>query len=142
VDTGGNRAVESCTLLAPAQLSRRRNLVALLLLPAVQPIHSGKPGCHDFRHLHVRPPKNLAHQDSRANVSSSTTPSHSLRRVYLLFRCDADPSALADYILALLKHNAPESELRKDLTAQLEEFLEKGASLVIPFYYFLNSLRA
>lgn len=39
--------------------------------------------------------------------------------------CDADPSALADYILALLKHNAPESELRKELAAQLEEFLEK-----------------
>ncbi|TFY79735.1 hypothetical protein EWM64_g4275, partial [Hericium alpestre] len=39
--------------------------------------------------------------------------------------CDADPEALADYILALLKHNAPESELRKELTSQLEEFLEK-----------------
>jgi RNA-binding protein 26 len=43
-------------------------------------------------------------------------------------RCDADPSALADYILALLKHNGPESELRKELAAQLDEFLEKGAS--------------
>ncbi|TBU35050.1 hypothetical protein BD311DRAFT_681408 [Dichomitus squalens] len=39
--------------------------------------------------------------------------------------CDAEPSALADYILALLKHQAPESELRKELIAQLEEFLEK-----------------
>ncbi|KAI0307595.1 hypothetical protein B0F90DRAFT_1675092 [Multifurca ochricompacta] len=39
--------------------------------------------------------------------------------------CDADPSALADYILALLKHNGPESELRKELVAQLDEFLEK-----------------
>jgi RNA-binding protein 26 len=56
-----------------------------------------------------------------------------LRRDYLLFRCDADPSALADYILALLKHNAPESELRKELAAQLDEFLEKGASPVTPF---------
>ncbi|KAI0374368.1 hypothetical protein BV20DRAFT_1041340 [Pilatotrama ljubarskyi] len=41
--------------------------------------------------------------------------------------CDAEPGALADYILALLKHNAPESELRKELVEQLEEFLEKGA---------------
>ncbi|KAI0067886.1 hypothetical protein BV25DRAFT_1911750 [Artomyces pyxidatus] len=39
--------------------------------------------------------------------------------------CDADPDALADYILALLKHNAPETELRKELASQLEEFLEK-----------------
>ncbi|KAH9950510.1 hypothetical protein B0H21DRAFT_723637 [Amylocystis lapponica] len=39
--------------------------------------------------------------------------------------CDAEPGALADYILALLKHNAPESELRKELAGQLEEFLEK-----------------
>lgn len=43
-------------------------------------------------------------------------------------RCDAEPGALADYILALLKHAAPESELRKELVVQLEEFLEKGAS--------------
>lgn len=45
-------------------------------------------------------------------------------------RCDADPAALADYILALLKHNGPEAELRKELASQLDEFLEKGASLV------------
>jgi hypothetical protein len=53
-----------------------------------------------------------------------------------LLRCDADPTALADYILALLKHNGPESDLRKELAAQLDEFLEKGASLVIliPLY--------
>lgn len=39
--------------------------------------------------------------------------------------CDAEPNALADYILALLKHNAPEAELRKELSSQLDEFLEK-----------------
>ncbi|KAJ3479184.1 hypothetical protein NLI96_g9235 [Meripilus lineatus] len=39
--------------------------------------------------------------------------------------CDAEPGALADYILALLKHNAPEADLRKELVTQLEEFLEK-----------------
>ncbi|KAH9057000.1 hypothetical protein EDB87DRAFT_1633641 [Lactarius vividus] len=39
--------------------------------------------------------------------------------------CDADPTALAEYILALLKHNGPEPELRKELASQLDEFLEK-----------------
>ncbi len=42
-------------------------------------------------------------------------------------RCDAEPGALAEYILALLRHNAPEADLRKELMKQLEEFLEKGA---------------
>jgi RNA-binding protein 26 len=42
------------------------------------------------------------------------------------FRCDAEPGALADYILALLKHNVPENEMRKELASQLEEFLENG----------------
>jgi len=43
-----------------------------------------------------------------------------------LYRCDAEPGALADYILALLKHNVPESEMRQELAVQLDEFLEKG----------------
>ncbi|KAF7310699.1 hypothetical protein HMN09_00612800 [Mycena chlorophos] len=38
--------------------------------------------------------------------------------------CDAEPGALADYILALLKHNVPESEMRNELALQLQEFLE------------------
>ncbi|KAL1691909.1 hypothetical protein GGG16DRAFT_90680 [Schizophyllum commune] len=45
--------------------------------------------------------------------------------------CDAEPGALAEYILALLKHNGPESDLRKELTVQLEEFLEKECSRFI-----------
>ncbi|KAJ7492871.1 hypothetical protein FB451DRAFT_1361303 [Mycena latifolia] len=40
--------------------------------------------------------------------------------------CDAEPGALADYILALLKHNVPEAEMRKELAVQLDEFLEKA----------------
>ncbi|KAJ3998446.1 hypothetical protein F5050DRAFT_1805896 [Lentinula boryana] len=39
--------------------------------------------------------------------------------------CDAEPGALADYILALLKHNVPESKMKNDLQSQLDEFLEK-----------------
>ncbi|KAL4243123.1 RNA-binding protein 26/27 [Abortiporus biennis] len=42
--------------------------------------------------------------------------------------CDAEPGALADYVLALLKHNAPEQELRKEMGLQLEEFLEKESA--------------
>jgi RNA-binding protein 26 len=45
----------------------------------------------------------------------------------VMYRCDAEPGALAEYILALLKHNVPENEMRKELSSQLEEFLEKGA---------------
>jgi RNA-binding protein 26 len=41
-------------------------------------------------------------------------------------RCDAEPGALAEYILALLKHNVPESDMRRELSGQLDEFLEKG----------------
>jgi hypothetical protein len=47
-------------------------------------------------------------------------------------RCDAEPGALADYILALLKHNVPESDMRKELSAQLDEFLEKGIVFFLP----------
>ncbi|KAL0575134.1 hypothetical protein V5O48_006838 [Marasmius crinis-equi] len=39
--------------------------------------------------------------------------------------CDAEPGALADYILALLQHNVAENEMRKELAGQLDEFLEK-----------------
>lgn len=33
---------------------------------------------------------------------------------------------LADYVLALLKHDAPEAELRTSFVQQLEDFLDKG----------------
>ena len=49
---------------------------------------------------------------------------------FLGHRCDAEPGALADYILALLKHNAPEHEMRQELAVQLDEFLEKGLSIL------------
>ncbi|EPQ60916.1 hypothetical protein GLOTRDRAFT_118964 [Gloeophyllum trabeum ATCC 11539] len=39
--------------------------------------------------------------------------------------CDAEPGALADYVIALLRHSGPEAEMRKELQEQLEEFLEK-----------------
>ncbi|KIY51399.1 hypothetical protein FISHEDRAFT_37255 [Fistulina hepatica ATCC 64428] len=45
--------------------------------------------------------------------------------------CDAEPGALAEYILALLKHNVPEPEMRKELAVQLDEFLEKECASFI-----------
>lgn len=51
---------------------------------------------------------------------------------FIFYSCDAEPGALAEYILALLKHNVPESEMRKELTGQLDEFLEKGVCALAP----------
>ena len=42
-------------------------------------------------------------------------------------RCDAEPEALATYVLALLKHDAPENELKAEVTRQLDEFFEDGS---------------
>ncbi|KLO13941.1 hypothetical protein SCHPADRAFT_915078 [Schizopora paradoxa] len=54
--------------------------------------------------------------------------------------CDAEPEALAAYVLALLNHDAPELELRKEMVKQLEEFLEGGsASFVESLFATLRS---
>ncbi|KAH7913003.1 hypothetical protein BJ138DRAFT_1082464 [Hygrophoropsis aurantiaca] len=54
--------------------------------------------------------------------------------------CDAEPGALADYILALLKHSVPENEMRKELSSQLEEFLEKeGPSFIDTLFTVLRT---
>ncbi|EJD04034.1 uncharacterized protein FOMMEDRAFT_106444 [Fomitiporia mediterranea MF3/22] len=42
--------------------------------------------------------------------------------------CDAEPDALATYIIALLKHDVPEHDLRQEVIKQLDEFFEDGAS--------------
>jgi RNA-binding protein 26 len=52
--------------------------------------------------------------------------SYKLTRLIYSFSCDADPNALAEYVAALLERDAPESQLRIDLSAELDEFLEKG----------------
>lgn len=83
--------------------------------------------CHDIRPSDGFSSEALAGQNSRANVSLLHEPGN--RAIHQLCRCDAEPGALADYILALLKHNVPESEMRKELAVQLDEFLEKGAFL-------------
>lgn len=44
----------------------------------------------------------------------------------LLIRCEADPAALAKYVLALIKKDKSEEELRKSMIEQLDVFLEAG----------------
>lgn len=41
-------------------------------------------------------------------------------------RCDADPSALANYVVALVKKDKPEKELKAFCADQLDVFLQKG----------------
>lgn len=42
------------------------------------------------------------------------------------FRCDADPGALAKYVLALIKKDKSPEELRISMIDQLDVFLESG----------------
>lgn len=44
----------------------------------------------------------------------------------IIIRCEADPAALAKYVLALIKKDKSEEELRKSMVAQLDVFLEGG----------------
>ncbi|KAI8461402.1 hypothetical protein BY996DRAFT_4573478 [Phakopsora pachyrhizi] len=39
--------------------------------------------------------------------------------------CDADPAVLSDYVIALLRHNKPEDELKLTCLKQLDDFLSK-----------------
>ena len=45
----------------------------------------------------------------------------------LFFSTDAEPEALADYVIALLKHDKPVAELKRSCLGELEDFLEGGA---------------
>lgn len=51
------------------------------------------------------------------------------RVVLSLHRCDADPSALANYVVALVKKDKPEKELKAFCADQLDVFLQKGTVL-------------
>lgn len=54
--------------------------------------------------------------------------------VYILtYRCDADPSALANYVVALVKKDKPEKELKALCADQLDVFLQKGMKAVQSF---------
>lgn len=43
-----------------------------------------------------------------------------------LYRCDADPAALAKYVVALVKKDKPPEELKHVCKDQLEVFLSDG----------------
>uniref|UniRef100_A0A8D0HDS4 RNA binding motif protein 27 n=1 Tax=Sphenodon punctatus TaxID=8508 RepID=A0A8D0HDS4_SPHPU len=65
-----------------------------------------------------------------ANVDSLRT----FNRYNFVFsiRCDADPSALANYVVALVKKDKPEKELKAFCADQLDVFLQKGT---FPAYF-------
>lgn len=44
----------------------------------------------------------------------------------LLFSCDADPDALAKYVLALIKKEKTEKQVRLSMIDQLDVFLQGG----------------
>ena len=46
-----------------------------------------------------------------------------------IYSCDADPVALAKYVVALLRKEKPKSALRELCVDQLEVFLAKGKAL-------------
>lgn len=47
------------------------------------------------------------------------------------YSCDADPVALAKYVVALLRKEKPKSALRELCVDQLEVFLAKGKGCVV-----------
>lgn len=59
-----------------------------------------------------------------------------------LTRCDADPSALANYVVALVKKDKPEKELKAFCADQLDVFLQKGNYYVPPATYLRFKFKA
>lgn len=52
-------------------------------------------------------------------------------KTYVLYSsCDADPSALAKYVVALVKKDKSEKELKALCIDQLDVFLQKGNSFM------------
>ena len=47
-------------------------------------------------------------------------------RYEFVYRCDADPAALSKYVLALIKKDKEESELRESMEQQMEVFLQEN----------------
>lgn len=48
-----------------------------------------------------------------------------------MLRCDADPAALAKYVVALLRKEKPRSALKELCIDQLEVFLAKGSKTIV-----------
>lgn len=47
-----------------------------------------------------------------------------------LLSSDADPAMLADYIIALLKHDKENDELKELCVSQLDDFLQQGMHIL------------
>lgn len=56
------------------------------------------------------------------------------------FSCDADPSALAKYVLALVKKDKSEKELKALCIDQLDVFLQKGKLFDLKILFYFNKL--
>lgn len=54
---------------------------------------------------------------------------------YLFFRCDADPAALAKYIIALVKKDKSPEALQQSMVSQLDVFLQSGEFFCYNFSY-------
>lgn len=54
------------------------------------------------------------------------------------FSCDADPSALAKYVLALVKKDKSEKELKALCIDQLDVFLQKGKIFGLKILVYFN----
>lgn len=70
---------------------------------------------------------------------------HKLRQLSCFIipcRCDADPSALANYVVALVKKDKPEKELKALCADQLDVFLQKGTSFTEDDYDALMNVLA
>lgn len=60
--------------------------------------------------------------------------------LFLFCRCDADPSALAKYVVALVKKDKSEKELKALCNDQLDVFLQKGNSTNKVFFFLKVSI--
>ena len=49
--------------------------------------------------------------------------------------CDADPAALAKYVLALIKKEKPEDELRESMVQQMDVFLQSETNSFIDMLF-------
>lgn len=57
---------------------------------------------------------------------------------FFCFSCDADPSALAKYVLALVKKDKSEKELKALCIDQLDVFLQKGKIFDLKILVYFN----
>lgn len=55
-------------------------------------------------------------------------------------RCEADPSALANYVVALVKKDKPEKDLKALCADQLDVFLQKGMALLLQVLWMFDYL--